>query len=394
MIRSATRLKVLMIADVFPPSICGIGDYTDCLARAMKAKDVDVTVLTKVVDGAPDEETRDGVTVRRIARRWSLSERRHVLDVADELGPGTVIHVQYPSLTGYHRGLMINLLPAFLKVTRRRHPVVVTMHGFHEHRLRWRARVTPMLLAHDALVFVHACDYAMVGRWIHPPTFDTSLIPIASNVPEARMGAAERRCVRQEIGFNDGDRVVVFFGEIREDKGLHDLLDALAAVKSRGLAVRLLVISASASRDASLRTPYQDDVLTRLEAAVRDGWAVVARADDADRAARLLAASDIAAFPFTMGASENRGSLLAAVVNRLPVITTRGPSTPERFEEEYGVETVPSGDVAALATRLAELVGCDATRDRLAGKASSAACRLSWDGVAERMIDVYRSCQR
>ena len=71
---------------------------------------------------------------------WTLKDVQPILHAARRSGPGTIVHVQYPSLTNYGRRLMINLLPAVFRTAKRRCPMVVTMHGFHEHRLRWRMR--------------------------------------------------------------------------------------------------------------------------------------------------------------------------------------------------------------------------------------------------------------
>ena len=83
---------------------------------------------------------------------------------------------------------------------------------------------------------------------------------------------------------------------------------------------------------------------------------------------------------------------MAAVVNGLPVLTTRGISTPPDYEDAYGVETVPASDAAAFASRLETLLGADELRAALAVKASSAGKRFSWSAVADQSIEVYQRC--
>src|SRR5262249_27442050 len=97
------NLRVLFVVDVFPPSICGIGDYSFELARAMVAQGAQVGVVTKAAPNAPEHEVVDGVDVHRIAGRWSVGDMKKIRTIAREMGPGTVVHVQYPSLTNYHR---------------------------------------------------------------------------------------------------------------------------------------------------------------------------------------------------------------------------------------------------------------------------------------------------
>jgi glycosyltransferase involved in cell wall biosynthesis len=391
MIRTANNLRVLLIADVYPPAICGIGDYSAKLAAALVDRGVDVHVLTKSVDGAPAEEELDGVVVHRLARHWTFADVQPILHAAGDLGPGTIVHLQYPSLTGYERRPMINLLPAVFRTLKRRFPLVVTMHGFHEHRMRWRMRALPMLWANNALVFVHRRDQEMASRWAPLSARRSAMIPIASNVEAAKLDAAARDQVRAELGFSPSDCVAVYFGEVRPEKGPHVLLSTVEGCRERCPQAKALIISTVGTHKHEL-TSYEREVLAKLDRGSREGWAKLARAETSECAGQLLQAADIAVFPFTMGAGENRGSLIAAVVNGAPVLTTRGESTPPSYEENFGVETVSAEDSAAFSARLIELIESPTDRAVLAAKARGAAGRFSWSSVADQTIEVYRKC--
>ena len=263
MIALNENLRVLLVVDVFPPSICGIGDYSARLAQALVAQGVEVHVLTKAVPGLPEQENVDGVEVQRLAHGWSWGDASPVVRAADRLGPGAVVHLQYPSLTNYHRRPMINLLPFLFRVVRRRHPLVVTMHGFHEHRLRWRMRVLPMLWANSALVFVHPRDQALAARWAPLTARRSTLIPIASNVQALTHDNERNRRVRTEMGIAPDKRVAIFFGEVRPDKGLDALLDAAEDMHRRGLPVEAVVVSTIGTH-AQGANEYEQKILDRL----------------------------------------------------------------------------------------------------------------------------------
>src|SRR5262249_22819536 len=146
-----------------------------------------------------------------------------------------------------------------------------------------------------------------------------------------------------------------FFGEVRPDKGLQILLDAIEAMHRRGIAARALVISTIGTHAHGLNS-YEREMMARLATGGREGWAKLVRVDKSERAAEILQCADVAAFPFTLGAAENRGSLMAAVVNGVPVLTTRGISTPPNYETDYGVETVAANNSVAFAARLQTLL--------------------------------------
>ena len=88
MIRSAETIRVLSVVDEYPPSICGIGDYSAALARALVDKGVEVEILTKAVSGLPSRETVDGVAIQRSANGWRWADLRPILRTADELASG------------------------------------------------------------------------------------------------------------------------------------------------------------------------------------------------------------------------------------------------------------------------------------------------------------------
>ncbi len=207
MIRSAEQLRVLLVADEYPPSICGIGDYTANLARALAAAGVEVSVLTKALADQPAQEKVDGVNIHRLARDWTAQDVRPIC-VSPAHSAAAIVHVQYPSLTNYHRRLMINLLPPLFRTVQRQYPLVVTVHGFHEHRLRWRLRQSSPCSGPPTLRLRSSARSGTSLTLVPFAASRSTLIPIASNVP-APPDAARRQHTRNELGFKPDDRVAV-----------------------------------------------------------------------------------------------------------------------------------------------------------------------------------------
>ena len=383
-------IRVLMIVDDFPPAFCGVGDYTDSLARSLANQAVDVTVATKRTAGLSGREQRDRLDIQRIAEGWVLSDISRILKLVDELGPSVVVHFQYSSKSGYNRRPMINILPAVLRIARPNNPVVVTMHGFHEQGYKYRLRAAPMLIAAGYRVFVHALDRAMISRWLDPRGFPSALIPIGSNIPTVEITRSARDHVRAGLGVHsDLTALVVFFGDLRPEKGFFALLRSLRDVRSSGVDLRLALLT---DMDCLRKWPVYAGELDRLIAETgATEWMKVLERLDHYSVARTMRASDLAIFPFASGACENRGSLLAALANNVPVLTTRGPSTPRNFELDYGVESVVAGDERALSDRVEALLRNPEELRALQRKAARAPNKPRWDAIASDMISVYRA---
>ena len=70
MTRSSERLRVVHVVASYPPAFSGHGRQVASLVPRLRARAVDVTVLTSHVGPGPDrDDERDGVAIHRFARR-------------------------------------------------------------------------------------------------------------------------------------------------------------------------------------------------------------------------------------------------------------------------------------------------------------------------------------
>jgi glycosyltransferase involved in cell wall biosynthesis len=107
---------------------------------------------------------------------------------------------------------------------------------------------------------------------------------------------------------------------------------------------------------------------------------------------RVMAACDLFALPFTDGVSTKRGTLAAALLHGLPIITTRGRQVDGMFVHRENIYLVPRGDVRAFADGLRELARRPELRTRLAlGARALHDAWFSWDTIARQ---VARSAER
>ena len=112
---------------------------------------------------------------------------------------------------------------------------------------------------------------------------------------------------------------VVYFGQIRPNKGLEQFLElanrSIASKRPFKFKIMGSVPGAHQGYMRSLRSACSPAVDWALDLSFAD-------------VAETLAASFAAYLPFPDGASERRGSLLAALANGLPVLSTFGSATP------------------------------------------------------------------
>jgi len=117
-------MRILMVCPSYPPHdvICGVGDYTRCLAEELSRQGDAVTVLTS---DRYRGETGGSVTVLPRVQGWTVGEAWRLTSSA--IRPSVdVIHLQYtPDLYGPGMGFLLLLL---LSRIRSGTPVVMTFH--------------------------------------------------------------------------------------------------------------------------------------------------------------------------------------------------------------------------------------------------------------------------
>jgi glycosyltransferase involved in cell wall biosynthesis len=322
----------------FPPTACGVADYCGILARALEARGISVVRLGLGAGGS-----WPGGLGAFLARRG--------LDV---------LHVQYPAV-GLHR----TVAPHLLALLPRRCAAVVTLHEFsRSHPLR---RLADGALARaDFLLFTTDYERRAFAA-AHPAAgAKAGVLPIACNLPPA-LGAGPRR-----------RGTVVYFGLLRPGRGIEEFLRLAELSQRLGRPYRFLVIG---------RPQEGRDGYARALRGLPGGTAVQWLASlPAQAVADELAACEFAYLPYPDGATERRGSLIAALAAGLDVLTTRSAEAPADLER--CVRFAPAPAVALRLLDCAPEVGDSSRRERSEAVRRFLAAR-AWSAVADGHVRVY-----
>ena len=210
--------------------------------------------------------------------------------------------------------------------------------------------------------------------------------------------------LRRALGISDEEMVVANFGLLNASKGVDVLLRAARRILDAGVPLRLLLVGDQAG--SSDPTNHDTALLIRtlaesLGLTQHITWTGFLPPEEVSAA---LAAADVAALPYTDGASLRRGSLLACFAHGLPVVTTRPVSTARlapsvRVAPFEAVDTycitgrvaalVPTNDEGALAAEILSLRSNRERRERLTVAAQALVAGLTWENVALATAAVY-----
>jgi glycosyltransferase involved in cell wall biosynthesis len=337
-----------------------VGEYTRQLAQALAAERLDVHVWAPA--GA---ESDRGVTVHPVGGfgRAGRREMDRALDAVP--GPRRLL-VQYAPQAFGMRGMNIAICRWVLRRARLSDEVRVM---FHEPYVEFS-------LAHPRRNLIAAANRAMAMlllraasiAYVSTPAWERLLrpwaprslgamrwLPIPSTVP--RVDDPEAVAVlRARLGANEaGVRVIGHFGTYGRMIAplLEPALRAVLAPPSRSI---LLLLGDGGPGFAAR--------LERAEPRLR-GRVVAPGRLPAESLSIHLQACDVAVQPYPDGVSARRTTVMAAMANGVPVVTTAGRFTEPEWSSA-GIPLVPAGDASALAAAVLDLLDDAARRRTLA----------------------------
>lgn len=376
-------LRVALVHGRADPAHDGVADYTVHLAGALDRQGLDV------VDVPVDPGPRGLLRAVRLVRASRA-------DVA---------HVQFaPSAFGFSGapGLLGDLAGT---------PLVTTLHeyggwscvprvpddvwSFLERR-RLADRDTGRLVPRSAAVLTTNGEHAAVlhDRW----GVASRRAPLLPNV-EVDPGAPDRATTRRALGVPADAELVVFFGFVHPVKGLRYLAEAVAELAAERPRVHLLILGGftSLALPADEAAAFRDELTGQIAAAGAEDRVTITGHRPAGEVSAALQASDVAAFPFTAGATLKSGALLAALDHGLPTLVTRRPDAPPDPDLVDGGTVLVAPrvrDVDVLVDGLRRLLGDDALRRRVADGGHRLVRGRDWDTLAAEHVATYREVLR
>ena len=395
-----------MVSWEYPPVVVGgLGRHVHALATELAAAGHEVVVLSRRPAGSDAathptiEEVLDGVRVLRAAEdpldlqfdrdlvAWTLAMGHGMLRAALT----RLIPHWRPDVVHAHDWLVAH--PAIALADVLEVPLVATIHateagrysGWLSSPLSRQVHSAEWWLARRADTVI-TCSAAMRAEVAELFEVDPDPIVVLHNgiAPRRwRANAARVRAVRERYAPGDAP-VLLYFGRLEDEKGVHDLIAALPRIRRAHRGTRLLVAGTGTAHD-------------QLAAAVethrlRRSVSFTGHLPDADLAA-LLRAVDAVVLPSRY---EPFGivALEAAAAGAPLVASTAGGLGEVVVDGETGLSFAP-GDVRGLATAVGAVLAdpaAAARRARAARKRLGSA--FEWSRIAADTASVYAAAIR
>lgn len=373
----------------------GVGAFTQELARGLYDVGHEVHIISsretrpEMADrsfrGRHDPIDLQFAQLHPRIERWRWPSITTIVDIIlrTELD---IVNIQYQAAAYNMNSAAINLLPWRLN------GVVKSVVTFHDLRVPYlfpkaghlrRAAVNFMARKADGVITTNPEDYETLKSNLSSPI---TQIPIGSNINLYTPNHIEIAEVRQELGLENGQYLIGFFGFINESKGADILLTALSRLNSR---FHLVFIGGqTGASDPTNKAVLQDMkvLIENLDLSERVHWTGFL---SETRVSAHLHAADLMVMPYRDGATLRRGTLMAIIAHGRPLLTTEPLKAAPEFVHKKNVWLVPREDTEALGTAIEDLVKNDLLRQTLGENAEKTAQQFTWDKIAEKTTTFF-----
>ena len=334
-------MRITVLARRFPPTVGGIADHTDLLARELATRGHEVTVVC-----SPPADPREHVAVHAVIERWDAKGFDAIAHAVGGTRPDAILWQYNPFEIG-RRGLA----PSAGRLARALAATAPLTVYFHELWFPWGRNglkgllwaVTQRLQARGVLKAARRWIVTTESRERALSDPKATRIPVGTNVEPTGERAA--------VG---GDFVLAHLGSTGPGRDLRPAYDAIARLRAEGIDARLLLAGDTGPLDIPPAI---------LDAVITTGTTAHAR----DLSPYLAAAhAYLHADPVGPSAGR-RTSIVAALAHGLPVIAYRGPDHASELVDGTNIILVEP-DGTALADAVRSLIA-DPARAREIGEA-------------------------
>lgn len=371
-------MKICMMSPNYPPSPvkCGVGDYTRRLCEELSGLGHDVVVIAskQVI-----VESGGKIRIIPFSDSWGLKTLiRLVRFVGSERFD--LINLQYsPPLYGF-------LFKLFFPILRLNSPFIITIHTLYGGSL-WNSLIALIFLIFSSRVIStnEEVDYIM-ERHLSFFKYKVINIPIGSNIHTVKIGPEEARGnVKAGLSIKRENLILSHFGLYYPGKGVETILEALRALKDEYDGFHILMLG---GKWPGKEDYYQSliDLSKRFGLATFITWIGYC---DEKKVSLYLTATDIFVVPYDNGVSSRRGSLMAGLVHKLPIISTLSPIPSRYFKNNRNIVLIPAKNSRVLKKAILDLIHNVEKRKSLSQGASLLNKQFSWREIANRTITLF-----
>ena len=185
---------------------------------------------------------------------------------------------------------------------------------------------------------------------------------------------------KQRLGIDSNCKTILFFGAIRKNKGLRDLIAAMPSINKSINNVKLLIVGEPLQDYNSYRKQIENLSIKNL---VYETLEYVPN----NKISNFFYAADLVAMPYHE--ISQSGVLYMAYAFKKPVVATCVGGFNEVVEDGKNGYLVPPGKPKILAEKIIRILSDDVNINKMGDYSLLISKKFSWDSIALQTIQVY-----
>jgi len=391
-------MKICIITGKFRPQLCGVGDYTFFLAKAIKRIKDEVYIITTTDKDEPYTQIDDGVNILRIVKHWNFGAFLRIMKfiLSNRI---TILNIQISHFAYSKRGinLWIYLMPLFLRLFSSTKIVSTVHEPFIPFYLSFKLI---LLSIFQRITIFFACNFShrvvvVAERWRNvlkrAGVFKKiEFIPVGANIPYREFSNEEKLKIRKTLGANENSYIIGSFGTLHVSKNFQWILDALKNLNEKGFEYRFIWIGGN----------LKDEKIGQLKKEINtfglDDKIIFTGYLESEEIQRFLSIVDIFIAPYIDGVSGRRTTVITAMQYGLPIVTTKSEFTERIFLDGVNIKLVDKDADSYNFSQNIQLLLIDI---ELRHKISEGAVRtyrekFCWDIIAEKFSIIFEDLLR
>lgn len=382
------KIKLMIVSGDYPPYKGGISDYTNILFEQLKTK-LDENNIFLVTSKFKRSEALARKKVLNIIRKWNIVALFKITDLIKKIKPNT-IHIQYPC-NYYGRSPLVNLLPFIIKVFFSDIKIIITIHEITNRKLLGKLRLILSSLFSDGIVVVDKSYVSELKKYSLGFIKEDKIIQISvgSNIKIDKEHSLSKREIRSNLSIKNDETVICFFGYIRPNKGIENLLEVFwSLIKNDGYKnLKLIIIG-------GIYPAYKRKISFYLKNPLLENKIIFQEYADENLVSKIFKIVDFCVLPYDDGLTNKRGSFFACLFHRLPIITTYSKYLPDGLENYKNVMIITPQNKIELKKAMIELINNNSLRNNLSKNITEALKKYSWESIAQYHVDFYHKFQK
>jgi glycosyltransferase involved in cell wall biosynthesis len=206
-------MKILFITPNYPPTFCGVGDYTYHLAQEMARRGIEMHVICSANQKAQSKNE----TVYPVIKRWNRGGVQLAEKIIQDVKPDWVV-IQMIAYAYQPKGLPFLVLSLYNRLKKANVKVATT---FHEIRIKPEGSIKKWIVGQLQTYIAHRMrdmsdkvitSIDLYAAMLNAPSDKLSMIPIGSNIPPIDVSPEESAALKKKHDINSTATIICTFG--------------------------------------------------------------------------------------------------------------------------------------------------------------------------------------